>query len=150
MSLFKTINFKTTFLTILVVSFVLFLAVRSYIIPNREIFSTKFYTSNNVEKKLSVNELGFFFETKTYQLQFTTETPDCFIYIEIPKQVGQIFATDYKEGTDLNQMFEFQKDKVILYHSLFSKEITEEQITRKKNFEPYLTIPERFYDDFCR
>jgi ABC-type glycerol-3-phosphate transport system permease component len=130
--------------------FLFFLLFKDSFTPNKELFSTKFYTSENTEKKLSINELGFFFETKTYNLQFTTDDEKCFTYIQIPQDLGEIFAANYVEKVDFNKMFEFQKDKIIVFHTSYSNDLSKIETKQKNYSEPYLVIPEKFYTRTCR
>ena len=135
---------------IFLILFSFFLVFKSSFTPNKEVFSTKFYTTKNVEIKLSVNELGFFFEPKTYRLEFVREGDTCLTHAEIPRNVGEVFTANYKEKPDLTKMFDIQKDRVVLFQNLLSESLSTDEIKKSNYSYPHITNPESFYTRTCR
>ena len=144
---------------ITIFAYLLFLLFIDELRPINKVFTTTFTTSKQTKVELSIEEIGFFFDTKKYHLNFappgtvnSNVGSNCSHYTEISPYIGKQFSQQYTFKVDLNQMFEIQNDKVILFQDLqdLYKPITDEK-RKENNFNsPYIIIPENFYMKDCR
>ena len=121
--------------------------------PRKQVFETTFTTSKQTKIKLSVEERGFIFENKDYNLNFAPANftnDNCSNYVAISGYIGKQFTQQYTDKVDLNQMFEFKTDKVILFRDLHINSISPEKRKEKNYNYPHLIIPESFYMRDCR